>query len=261
MSGVQAIYNHMSKLDVIDVGDCENKNKVTLQHVFPYIEDKSILYQEPVFVAVSLGSLAFLNKKFSAIMKFLGNFERSVFYICDAPYAYTLQITHGLSKEESKKLATVVANQTISHQKEVCIRENQEEPQFILHSTLETQEEYKNLYQQLHEMYLDSKLFQNLVEEFSLFYLSRHNNKIFCDKDEALRLSRNYLLSELTAAGILNTKNYKAMLYPGKIDSISGFLTLELSDEIASFYRDFKFVSLRNNRKKKKANKVIKNAA
>lgn len=33
--------------------------------------------------------------------------------------------------------------------------------------------------------------------------------------------------------------NYKAMLYPDKVDSFSVFLMLELSDKIDSFYRDF----------------------
>ncbi|MBU2705147.1 hypothetical protein KCM76_04090 [Zooshikella marina] len=55
--------------------------------------------------------------------------------------------------------------------------------------------------------------------------------------------------------------NYKAMLYPDKVDSFSVFLMLELSDKIDSFYRDFKFVFLRNNHKKMNANKTIKNAA
>lgn len=245
------IHDFLKKIDVIDVGKEPNKNKVTLQQIFPNMEDKSFLYQDSVFIAVSLGSLAFLNKKFSAIMKFMAHFKNTALYMCDTPYEYTLQIQQGLSSIESKKLAQSVANQTMTHQKEVCNRGNHTEPKFIFHSELETQPEYLKLHTGLNDLYLENHHFQMLVEKFSQFYLSRIQDKIHCPTKQALSMSQKYLLNELTAAGILNTQGYRAMIYPGKIDSISGLLDIQLPDKVARYYKGFRFVSLRNNRKKK----------
>ncbi|MDE1463093.1 hypothetical protein [Spartinivicinus poritis] len=261
MNSVQDIYAFLNKLDFIDLGERENKNKISLQHISPEVKNKSSLYKEPVFVAVSLESLAFLNKKFSAIIKFLENFKNTALYICDSPYEYTLQIKYGISKKQSRELALLVAAKTIAHQKEVCRRANHPEPIYIHHSKLEFHPEYEKLYTHLNEMLLENSSFQNLVNNFSEFYLLRISEKVSCTKQHALCLSKQYLLSELTAAGILNTQGYYAMLYPGNINSISGFLQLSLNNEVAKFYQGFKFVSLRNNRKKKKRGRIIQNVA
>lgn len=245
-----SISDLLKKLDFIDVGKKANKNKVTLQQVVPSIEDKSLLYRDSVFIAVSLGSLAFLNKKFSAIMKFMQKFKSTVLYICDTPYEYTLQMQQGLSPMESIEIAQLIANQTMVHQEEVCRRENLTSPKFISHSELEVLPEYLELYSYLNKLHLDNIHFQILVEEFSQFYLARIENKIRCTEEQAKMMSQKYLLAELTASGTLNIKGYRAMIYPGKIDSISGLLDIQLPDNIASYYKDFRFISLRNNRKK-----------
>ena len=252
MSDIHDLYDFLKKLDYFDIGTNENKNKITLQHVSPPFHEKTSIYQEPAFLAVSLESLAFLNKKFAAIMKYLGKFPDIALYIVDSPYRYTIKIKYDVSEEEATKLSQVVAAQTVAHQREVCRMIGCSEPRFVHHSTLETRADYVHLQQRLERFFEVEPAFQSVVQHFCEFYLTRIRDEMKCSVDKAVNLSRQYLLAELTAVGILNGLDYPAMLYPGKIDSISGFLELELPEDIATYYRDFKFASLRNNRRKKK---------
>lgn len=229
----------------------ENKNKASLQHVFPNRFDKTTVFNESAFLAVSLGSLAFLNNKFAAIIKLMERFKHYVIYVVDTPYAYTLHIQYGLDIENASKAAKNVGLATIEHQAAVLKNLGMKVPEFVLHSSIEEEGAYQQLFNTLLLEIQDNASFNMIVSSFSEFYLNRIKDKLFHSHGYAKEVSMSYLLSEVSAAGCLNKMGYRSMVYPGKIDSIAGMLEIELGGVAGTMLKGLNFISLRNNRKKK----------
>ncbi len=229
----------------------ENKNKASLQHVYPNRFDKTTVFNESAFLAVSLGSLAFLNNKFAAIIKLMERFKHYVIYVVDTPYAYTLHIQYGLDIENASRAAKNVGLATIEHQTAVLKNLGMKEPEFILHSIIESEDTYQKLFKALLLEVQDNPSFKLIVNSFSEFYLNRIKEKLFHSHNYAKEVSAHYLLSEISAAGFLNQIGYHSMVYPGKIDSIASILETELDAEVGRMFNGMSYVSLRNCRKKR----------
>lgn len=230
-----------------------SKYQSSLQHIAPDIGTKSHVFamKKKVFLGVSLGSPAFVGNPFLALVDLLEKFPSYDIVIAKILYEMTLQIQHGLDPEESVQVATLVAVKTKEHQEQLLKLNGRRVPDFLFLEGIEETSFFKEAYEELEKELQANGDLQKIFQEFAGFYMDRiMKGRAVTQAD--IGICYRYLLTELVLFGYLNLKGFQAMIYPGRIATISDTLSLGIP-VLDKLYPDFHYVSARIKRKRLRA--------
>ncbi|MCX7114295.1 MAG: hypothetical protein NTW08_00020 [Gammaproteobacteria bacterium] len=167
-------------------------------------------------VTISVGQSVHEEDKFKATLVAVNqHFSASIIMVCDSLQRHTMEILLPNSKEEIHEYANFLGLQWLERNlysiKKMAIPVRISRWDEWLHHP-----NYSKKCTLINEQYLNDNLFKKSVDDTAFLFLSRNAGKLTLEYEDALYLSKAYLLEECAVMLLLAEEGYHFEIYPSE---------------------------------------------
>ncbi|MDA4848733.1 tRNA-dependent cyclodipeptide synthase [Hoeflea poritis] len=219
-----------------------------MQSVSPKTLENGVLKDnDSCVLGISLGNPSMEMAKLEACIEWISiHFDKCALNLTDTLYRHTLQVTQGVSAEQSRDQALKVGDAFQETYAPLIDRYSGKCGfQWIRSSEIENRKNFNSYLNYFQGLYEENEEYQNIVNDFSKIYLERVSNlDRTLDPRQKMECSTNYLIEETAMITCLCEEDWNILVYPGSIKSFVDIAEGHFS-EVPEPLRKIIFISLR----------------
>ncbi|MBN1457016.1 MAG: tRNA-dependent cyclodipeptide synthase [Sedimentisphaerales bacterium] len=196
-----------------------NMPSVSIVTTTPKISNEKLFSYKKCYIGISLDNPGFYGKSLQALLLWgLGNFERVLVVAGDYLRRYNEQIFSGLSPDEAGKASHEFGDLFFEKTDKFFSQIPSERLGLTRWQPCLNSNEYKGAKEILDGLFDSDESFRAAVLKDAVSFIERQkkrNLKLAVSQEEAVELSRRYLLEEIAVFSALSEQGWKVELYPG----------------------------------------------